>query len=57
MTPKDTQTKKRYINDIDKMYHKYLDKTMKAPFNSWAFKGSQLVRTKLHELKQEIEKL
>lgn len=57
MTKKDEQTKQQYINDIVRMYDKYLDKTMRAPFNSWGFKASQLVRQKMHETKRELEKL
>jgi hypothetical protein len=57
MTKKDISTKKQYINDIDKMYSKYLDKTMEAPFDSWAFKGAKLVKLRMHELKRELEKL
>jgi hypothetical protein len=30
---------------------------MRAPFNSWGFKGSQIVRQRMHELKRELEKL
>lgn len=57
MTKNDVKTKQQYIKAIDNLYHKYIDKTMKAPFDSWAFKASQLVRVKMHELKRELEKL